>query len=131
MNTISVLQHDIEHSLRSIGFDENSITQFLKIFSKTECSQGVLCSVDYQRSQLVNVNGTAQGLTLPDYIAAWRSFWVVVYNTANDLNTELQALGSVRSLDYVVGAFRDLKSHQGINRWWFEADTRGSTLESV
>lgn len=129
MNTISVLQSDIEHSLKSIGFDNNSIQQFLKIFSKTECSQGVLCSLDYQRAMLVNVNGTEQGLTLPDYIAAWWSFWVVVFNTANDLSTELQALGAIRALNYVHLAFRDLKSHQGMSNWWKENRT-SSTLEA-
>lgn len=130
MNTITVLQHDIEHSLTSIGFDENAINQFLKIFSKTECSQGVLCSVDYYRSQLVNVNGTAQGLTLPDYVAAWRSFWVVVFNTSNDMTAEYQALGAIRGLTYINMAFRDLKSHQGMENWWHETDTRGATLEA-
>lgn len=129
MSTISVLQADIEHSLKAIGFDGNSIQQFLKIFSKTKCSQGVLCSLDYQKAMLVNVNGTEQGLTLPDYIAAWWSFWVVVFNSSNEEAVEHQALGAIRALNYVQLAFRDLKSHQGMANWWQENVTNGSTLE--
>lgn len=131
MSTISVLQHDIEHALQSIGFDANSTNQFLKIFAKTECSQGVLCSLDYQRAQLVNVNGTEQGLSLPDYVAAWWSFWVVVFNTANDLATEYQALGAIRSLNYIQLAFRDLQSHRRMTGWWTSQTTKGSTLEAI
>ncbi|WP_435249911.1 hypothetical protein ACMAZD_25125 [Vibrio sp. nBUS_14] len=122
MSIITVFRKDLEHGLRGEGFTSRKIEQFVRVFNSVDSSQGEMLQLDSTRAMLVNVNGTEQGLCLEDFITAWWVFWVVVYNTANDLSAELQALGAIRALFFVSACTKSTSQNATMKMWWRECE---------
>lgn len=122
MSVITVFRKDLEHGLRGEGFTCRKIEQFIRVFNSVNSSQGLMLQLDSTRAMLVNVNGTEQGLCLEDFITAWWVFWVVVYNTANDLSTELQALGAIRALFFVSACTKSTSQNATMQMWWRDCE---------
>lgn len=133
MSVISVYQTDLEYALRGAGFTTRKIEQFLKAFSKETVLQGVVCSLDSQRAMLVNVQGTEQGLCLSDFITAWWSFWVVVFNTTNNPDLEQQSLGAIRALFFISSSCRSVAQQTMMQTWWrdFEPEHGSPMMEAL
>ncbi len=133
MSVISVYQSDLEFALRGVGFTSRKINMFLKAFNKETASQGVVCSLDSQRAMLVNVNGTEQGLCLSDFITAWWSFWVVVFNTTENPDLEQQSLGAIRALFFISSSCRSVAQQSMMQQWWrdYEPEHGSPMLESI
>ncbi|WP_102418460.1 hypothetical protein [Vibrio cyclitrophicus] len=122
MSVITIYRSELEFGLRAEGFTSRKIEQFVRVFNSVESSQGVMLLLDSTRAMLVNVNGTEQGLCLEDFITAWWVFWVVVYNTANDLSTELQALGAIRALFFVSACTKSTSQNATMQMWWRDCE---------
>ncbi len=122
MSVITIYRSELEFGLRAEGFTSRKIEQFVRVFNSVESSQGVMLQLDSTRAMLVNVNGTEQGLCLEDFITAWWVFWVVVYNTANDLSTELQSLGAIRALFFVSACTKSTSQNATMQMWWRDCE---------
>ena len=122
MSVITIYRSELEFGLRAEGFTSRKIEQFVRVFNSVESSQGVMLQLDSTRAMLVNVTGTEQGLCLEDFITAWWVFWVVVYNTANDLSTELQALGAIRALFFVSACTKSTSQNATMQMWWRDCE---------
>lgn len=118
MSIISVFRKDLEYGLRSEGFSDRKIEQFVRVFNQVETSQDVLLELDSTRAMLVNVNGREQGLILEDFITAWWVFWVVVFNQSNDTAMHHQAIGAIRALFYVSACIKNVSLHTSMQMWW-------------
>lgn len=131
MSAITIFQAELNSALRHLGFTAHKIEKFLRVFEKNETSQGVTISLDATRAMLVNVNGSEQGLCLADFISAWWCFWSVVYNSADNSSSELQALGAMRALFFISACCKSPSLHTEMTTWWHQTKPlHHTTLES-
>ncbi|EGU39424.1 hypothetical protein [Vibrio scophthalmi] len=122
MSVLTIYRSDLEFGLRSEGFTTRKIEHFVRVFNVVESSQGDMLELDSTRAQLVNVNGTAQGLCLNDFITAWWVYWVVVFNQSTDAAIHNQAIGAIRALFFVSACTKSTSQNSTMQMWWRDCE---------